>query len=475
LTRSKNKRKIGIKQKTFLYFALFGILVLALLWTSQIFLLDDFYYMLLGRSLEKNADKISSSLFSEIQSVCDTIASEDGICISVYNSAGTRIAYSDTQYNCLLHHVDASAINGFYSSALESGGENLSRVTLHSSISQSSGNAPERAVYTRLGRTSDGIRVIIMLDSAVAPVGGVIDTLTVQLCFITAIALFLALIIAAVIANKISSPIEKINESAKELAKGNYSAEFDGGELKEISELADTLNYASLELSKLDRLQKELIANISHDLRTPLTMIIGYSEMIKDLPGENTPENIDVIIKESKRLSLLVNDLIEISKYQSKAVELKPEIISINSLVSETVDRFSKLTEHDGYKIKLSLEQDANVSADKNHLLQVLYNLLQNAINYCGDDKTVEVNVKNTGKNVRVEIIDHGAGIPQDKLPYIWDRYYKIDSVHRRGVGGSGIGLSIVKQILEMHHASYGVQSDEGMGSCFYFELPCEK
>lgn len=475
MTHSKNKSKKKIQRKIFTFFALFGIVVLSLLWLSQIILLDDFYYMLLNRTLAKTADSISASNATDIQAISDNLASKHGLCISVYNINGARIATSDTQYNCFLHHVDTNTINGFYISALKNNGKNSVRITLQNPSADTTENSPERVIFTKLSSSADGMEIIIIIDAAVAPVGGVINALTVQLCIVTVIVLIAAIVIAAVMAKHISAPIEKINESAKLLAKGDYSAEFDGGELKEISELADTLNYASQELSQLDKLQKKLIANISHDLRTPLTMIIGYSEMIRDIPGENTQENVDVIIDESKRLSLLVNDLIELSKYQSNAIKPTFDNIDLDQTVRETVERFSKLTEHNGYKIIYSSDGEATVAADKKQLLQVIYNLIQNAINYCGDDKTVELKLKVTGDSALLEIIDHGNGIPADKLPYIWDRYYKIDSVHYRGIGGSGIGLSIVKEILELHNAKYGVKSSEGNGSCFYFELPIVK
>ena len=238
-----------------------------------------------------------------------------------------------------------------------------------------------------------------------------------------------------------------------------------------------TLNYAAKELSKNDNLQKELIANISHDLRTPLTMIKGYSEMMRDIPEENTPENIQAIIDEAERLSGLVNDLLDLSRVESGTKEFSTVPFDLTDAVTEVVNRYEKMNSAKGYNIEFEYQGEAMVKADKSMILQVIYNLTNNAINYCGDDLYVgirqEILTDKNGRRVaRISVIDHGEGIDPDKLPLIWDRYYKVDSAHRRAVVGTGLGLSIVKKILTRHNASYGVESKPGEGSTFWFELP---
>jgi signal transduction histidine kinase len=133
--------------------------------------------------------------------------------------------------------------------------------------------------------------------------------------------------------------------------------------------------------------------------------------------------------------------------------------------------RYEKLTEHDEYKITFEYDENAVVNADSTMILQVVYNLINNAINYTGDDKIVRI-VQNVNNGVvRISVADTGSGIEQDAIPYIWDRYYKVDKVHKRAVVGTGLGLSIVKGILESHRARYGVNSTVGVGSTFWFEL----
>jgi signal transduction histidine kinase len=262
-----------------------------------------------------------------------------------------------------------------------------------------------------------------------------------------------------------------MNESAKKLALGNYDADFSGNGYREINELADTLNYASRELAKTDRLQKELISNISHDLRTPLTMIKGYSEMMRDIPDENTPENVQIIIDETSRLSDLVNDMLDLSKIQAGTRKPDRQIFSLTATVRDTMQRYERLMMQENYKIEFVAREEAEVCADRGMILQVIYNLINNAINYTGEDKRVSVRQERVGDRVRISVTDTGTGIAKEEIPMIWDRYYKVDKVHKRAKIGTGLGLSIVKGILESHGAAYGVESKVGEGSNFWFEL----
>lgn len=149
--------------------------------------------------------------------------------------------------------------------------------------------------------------------------------------------ILLSLLIAFIISKRVSKSIIRVNDSAKELAKGNFDVEFDGKDYREITELSDTLNYTAKELSKSDVLQKELLANVSHDLRTPPTMITAYSEVMRDLPGENTPENVQVIIDETKRLTFLVNDLLDMSKIKAGVTTLETKEYDLSESINAAI------------------------------------------------------------------------------------------------------------------------------------------
>ena len=256
------------------------------------------------------------------------------------------------------------------------------------------------------------------------------------------------------------------------MANGDYDVHFAGHDFLEISELSNTLNYAAVELSKVEALRRELIANISHDLRTPLTMITGYAEVMRDLPGENSPENIQIIIDEAGRLNDLVNDLLDLSRLEAGVITLEKERFNLTESIRDILTRYDKLAD---YRFPFSYQEEAWVEGDKLKLSQVVYNLVNNAVNYAGEDKTVSLRQELREGRVRVSVTDTGEGIPADKLRDIWERYYKVDREHRRAQVGTGLGLSIVKNVLDLHGGTYGVVSELGKGSTFWFELPREE
>ena len=329
----------------------------------------------------------------------------------------------------------------------------------------------ETLAFVKVVDSSSGERLVIV-ESEITPVSSVVDTLRYQLIIMTAVLVVLSVIMAIFVANMIAKPISDTNEKAKALADRNYDLRFSGGRYREITELNDTLSYAAAELKKVDNLQKELIANISHDLRTPLTMIIGYGEIMRDLPGEVTPENIQIIIDEATRLNSLVSDLLDISRLQSGTADIKKAPFSLTNCILSIFARYTKLIESDGLNIVFEHDREVFVNGDELRMTQVLYNLINNAINYIGEDKTVLVRQTVADGRVKIEVIDHGDGIPQEKLEYIWDRYYRVDKEHKRAVIGTGLGLSIVKNILIAHDADFGVASKLGEGSDFYFSMP---
>lgn len=330
----------------------------------------------------------------------------------------------------------------------------------------------QEMLLAKLITRADGKEILMLLDSVITPMGTTVKTLNVQLIFQSIIILAVAAIAATLLAKRISDPITNINSSAKKLAAGNYDTEFEGNGYLEVSQLADTLNYTAKELKESDKLKRELISNTSHDLRTPLTMIIGYAEVMRDLPGENTPENVQVIIDEATRLTNLVNDMLDLSKIQSGNAELEISEFNITSSTERIIERIHKLTEKDSFKFIFEADSSVFVKADETKITQVIYNFLTNAVNYSEENKTITIRQKVIGNTVRIEVSDNGKGIPKEHLPNIWDRYYKIDRTHKRSSVGSGIGLSIVKSILELHNSKYGVSTDSETGSTFWFELP---
>ena len=291
--------------------------------------------------------------------------------------------------------------------------------------------------------------------------------------FLTVGAILLATILVGfTMARSISEPIIETNKAARELSRSRYTRPSYNGGYREIAELNDTLVRAAEDLGRVEDLQRELIANISHDLRTPLTMIGGYAEAMRDIPEEVTAENMQIIIDETNRLTTMVNEVLDFSSLRTGNLELARTDFNLTELIREICNRVSKMTAVDGYTVVFEETEDRTVTGDSGRISQVIYNLLGNALTYTGEDKTVRVKQESVGSYVQVTVSDSGEGIAPDELPYIWDRYYRSRENHRRAVIGSGLGLNICRGILEKHGAPYGVKSEPGQGTAFWFRLP---
>ncbi len=493
-TKTKRRCSVNLRLLLFSSIALFVVFSLVSVWLVQMKLVGFFFRMAKYNDMERVADVIEINLEDEsLDTIVYQYAVDYGVCVRLMRIDGT-VAYEqlsvDVVEDCILHHITDEYVSRLYYGAKGSDDkeyyEQRTRAELYNEglyypqfsfspdkIDSSDKNMQtESAMYVRLINDKKGNTYAVMLDVEMTPMSAISAMLSRQFLLIVFALLLGALALAIILSKLISAPIERMNRSAKQLAQGNYDVDFSGSGFVETQELADTLNYAAGELSKTDRLQKELIANISHDLRTPLTMITGYSEVMRDIPGENTPENVQVIIDEANRLSELVSALLDLSKLQAGASSPEVSCFDLTAAVKDAMGRYAKLTERHGYRIEFYSDCAAPVLADRSMILQVLYNLLNNAINYIGEDKLVVVTQTVTGGRVRISVADHGVGIEADQLPYIWERYYKVDKVHRRATAGTGIGLSIVKGVLEAHGAAYGVDSTPGEGSSFWFELP---
>lgn len=488
-------------------FLVFSLLMLILLWLFQTVLLESFYKAIKTKNITTCAHSIQLNIENEnLDYLLETIGDQNDMCIYLgtpdkngkFNDADSTFIDS----TCEIHSITNEVLNDYYASAIENDGTIISVVesTEDNNIyfdnkdnnSKDNDDAKDNEdsdinfigvepvfekddsqslVYVSVFTDSEDTEYMMLLYSIVTPVNSTVQTLKYQMKIISIAFLILSIIITVVAARLIANPIKNINKSAKELAEGNYDVVFNGSGYKEVEQLSETLNYAAYELSQVDQMRKDLIANVSHDLRTPLTLITGYGEAMRDIPGENTPDNIQIIIDEATRLSNLVGDLIDISKIEAGTMKLEATAFCITDSIKEMFGRYNKLKEQDNYTFEFEHDCDVYVYADQLKISQVIYNLVNNAVNYCGENKNILVRQICYDARVRIEVIDRGPGIPPDKLQSIWDRYYKVDKSHQSAKIGTGLGLSIVKSVLKLHKAQFGVFSTVGKGSTFWFEL----
>ena len=313
----------------------------------------------------------------------------------------------------------------------------------------------------------------LFINSPLEPVESVVNFFMGQFFYIALFVLIISLFVSLMMANRISRPIEKIKNSANKLAEGDYDVDFEVKSFEEINELSVALNDATDKLSKIDELRKDLIANISHDIKTPLTMIKAYSEMIRDISGNNEEkrnQHLSVIMKEVDYLTRLVNDMAELSKMQAGYIQLTRQNFDMLDVINDAIAIHGAMLSEHHIDLRTKLTSSI-VWADEIKMKQVVSNFISNAIKYSDDGSIIEIIMQDSEDKLRVEIKDHGHGIKEEDLPYIWDRYFKIDKKFSRNIKSTGLGLAIVRAILENHGAKYGVNSKVGEGSTFYFEL----
>ncbi len=454
----KIKKKSSIQAKALAYLLTFNVVIIVILWICQIFIIDVFYE-------RKQIDNMNS-IVKQIQSAdiytLQDIAYQNDVCIAITDSTNVIATFNTSMKGCGLASGNSKVkelMISFITSDVDFQdykfvNEDKQVEALLYGVKLDNGYS---FIYSNLEDISDF--TIIMKR---------------QIMYVCFVGIIVAIITSVFLSNKLTKPIMEITKKAKKLGSGDPDVEFDESGIKEIDELALTLSQAQKEIAKTDELRRDLMANVSHDLKTPLTMIKAYAEMIRDISYKSPDkmnEHLAIIVDEVDRLTVLVNDILDLSRMQSNADTLNLEKFDLAVEIKSIIKKYDIMKETEQYKINVIMPDEIMIMADKKKINQVIYNLVNNAINYTGDDKTVTLRVTKAKKYYLVEVIDTGKGIKEEEMPYIWNKYYKNDKNHKRNVVSTGLGLSIVKQILELHGYEYGVNSVLKKGSTFYFKI----
>ncbi len=462
----------SIKFQVWLKFEIVAAVMLVFIYTFLILLFPVFYEWMKVNEIGRSLATIRSGWYqSNIVQIIDDAVLDNKLYVEIYspyspmpvyrsNNMGGGLSITNISKSAYISEIHTAENGIIYREFIDEREDN--KVMMAGS-------------YLGSADTPDGY---IFICSYLQPLGSTMKIFHRQFLFVAVTVGVVTTLISILLAVRISNPIIRMNKAAKELPQGRYNNTVEEMDYAEIKQLSQTLDSASKEIAKSDDLRRELTANISHDLRTPLTMIKAYAEMIRDLSGDNPEKrerHLKIIIDETDRLSSLVNDILDLSKLEAGVAEIDRQLFNFGERLSGVVQRFDILRE-DGIVIELHAGANIPIEADPLKLEQVVYNLINNAVTYVGEDNTVIVRLYRTsGGKVRFEVTDHGDGIPPENLPYIWDRYYKASErgkTHKRARMGSGIGLSIVKNILEQHGFDYGADSVVGEGSTFWFEAP---
>ena len=462
----KNSKHLILK--IFFYLIIFSLLILFFLWLLQILLLNNYYEYYKINELNSTINLLKNNYKKEnFESVLDDVAFNTDFCVEITSLDGSY--YSNIQNNkgC----IDTVGNQKLFKEkqAFMQSNDNSFKLKIVN---------PRFNNQTLLYGTKLDDNQYLFINTSLEPIDTTIDVLKNQFIIVSIIVIILGAIAAYFISKSLSKPITKLTKSAKELSNGNYNIKFDvESDILEIKELGNTLDYAKNEMKKTDETRREILSNVSHDLKTPLTMIKAYAEMERDLDisKEKHDNNMNIIIEEVDRLNILVNDILNLSKLESNMDTLNIEKLNLTDLINTILNRFKIFSYTKNYEFIFNYDKPLYIEADKQKLEQVIYNLIGNAINYTGKDQKVYINIIENKKNIRVEIKDTGKGIKKEDINKVWDKYYKSDKKYKRNTIGTGIGLSIVKNIFILHHFKYGIDSIENKGSTFWFEIPITK
>ncbi|MBR6102003.1 MAG: HAMP domain-containing histidine kinase [Ruminococcus sp.] len=464
-----------------MYFMIFTVLILVLLWVFQYFFLAGYYRSARIRSVSNTAETLINAYNTgDADFELMRAAFDNSLCIVITDSGGKMLKGENNLGSFSRLLMDAQNDHGYYvlhklsAELADEGKDQLTKIEKNEYFKS------EEIIFCRsFVPEGEEETCYIYIEASVEPIDSTVGIIREQLIYITIILFELAFIITMFISKRLSNPIVNITDTAKKFAGGDFSVEFGqtGKSYQEITELSEVLDKAKDEIGKVNKLRADLIANISHDLRTPLTMVKAYAEMIRDFSGdipEKRNEHVGIIIDEADRLSNLVSNILELSKLESGNLELNCTEFSLHDKIRDILTRYTLLIEQNGYDIAFESDEDRIIRADADKLDQVLYNFINNAINYSGENKVIRVRQLNREDCTRIEVTDNGKGISKELLPKVFDRYYRGDKV-QRDVVGTGLGLSICKEILKKHGFAFGVLSEEGKGSTFWFEIPFEK
>ncbi len=477
----KKRKSFGVK--LWLWFLLFSGAIFTVLWLLQTVFLQNFYNGMAIRNVERAVNEMTAHASdSNFYDVIDEIAVSNSLLVFVTDADG-NVLYSADEYQRLYGdtmHTDDESDNPYHSDDVmnwEKGAlRNLpySYQTLEKKLDETESDrigfvTDDDGAYVTGVRLGNGRTLSVSLP--LGTVGGTVGILRMQLVWVSVLSLVLCFCLAWIISKRFGKPIKQISHSAKQIAEGNFRPEFPNGFCAELDELSDSLVETAQSLEKAKNAQREFLANVSHDLRTPLTMIKGYAEMVKEISWrdeEKREKDLDIIMRESDRLTAMVNEILEFSAMQADGSVKEYKEIDLSFAVRDVIKQFAPFCEQNGYVMETEIADGVTARANEAEIKRVIYNFIDNAVNHTDNSKKIKVSLTMTDGSARFAVTDYGKGIADEKVPFIWDRYYTSRNRKNKTVV-SGLGLSIAKEILTAHKAIFGV--DNRLTCTFWFEL----
>lgn len=452
------------------------IIILIIIWFFQIFFLNNFYIKertdILVNESKKIADlfnesqafnKVNQDIINEIDSFSSSY-NANIIIVNLkskilYASDNSRFFIENKNYFLNIKDITRSLVQG-------------KPVIKHRQVPRLN------STYITVGMpllNNGRVVGIAFLNTPVQPIKEAITILRRQLTIITIISILVGTVLALLLAKIFTKPVLKINDTAKKIARGNFDAKVVIDSKDEIGILGNTINNLSTQLGQIEKFRREFIANTTHELKTPITLIKAYGELVKedsstDIDSRN--EYLKIIIDESERLNEMVEDILCLSKMEAGYYKPKLTKFNIVDTIKEVLNKLTRFAAEKNINLDFQYNHDiVLITADDDKIQHVLLNLINNAIIHSHSNEKILINMKDTNDSTLIEVIDYGVGIPKEDLPHIWDRFYKVDKSRKRTSTGTGLGMAIVKNILNSHEFKYGIKSEINKGTNVWFKI----
>lgn len=460
-------KKLSLRVKLSMAFMLFALVLFVFIIVFANFIMEKQFEAYTVSKLERNIQDTVALIESRFESpkVWNASAIEDigvnalsgGLMLRVTSADGAEI-WDAWEHN-----------NGFCSEMLQQIAQNM-----ESYDSSFQGAYKEETYKIKIGGATAGKLVVgyygpyFYSDTDIQFIKGLNEFLLIA----AGVSLLICLLMGTFIAKRLTHPIASVIDAAGRIAKGDLSSRItEQSTTREIAELTDSVNSMAQELGDQELLRKRLTADVAHELRTPLATLQSHMEAMIDGVWEPEPKRLMSCHEEILRLSKLVGELETLSRYESESMALNKEKFELSELFRRIIMNFESEFKSKGIALEL-ISSEVWMEADKDKISQVLVNLISNALKYTAEGGKVRIEISETSDEVCFSVSDTGIGIPENDLPYIFERFYRTDESRSRATGGSGIGLTITKSIIGAHGGSIAVKSKANQGSTFTVFLP---
>lgn len=453
------------KQSLWAHYGLSAVIVLLTLLIVAWYATDrfhEFFINHLQNTLESRAITVNQAIKnSGINKACLVLQlSDPELRVTIINKKGVVLCDSEAEAASMENHANRPEIKQALSG--QRGSSTRFSATLKTSM-----------LYLAIPQVKEKKMVgVIRTAIPLISIDSLLDELYQQFMILFLVLLGIIIVVIINIYHKVSQPLAEIVDKANHYSKGDFNSSLPEYDIKEIAELGVALNRMALQLDRLENLRQDFVANVSHELKTPIATIKGYVETLLDgakHDQDDLERFLNIVLKQNDRLAAIVDDLLTLSRLESAPVT---QILALNEtdacqLLQSSAENCQSRAEEKKITIDIKCNNNIFVQADHSLMTQALVNLIDNAIKYSDENKTITLLVEKTNHQVRLSVSDEGPGIPEEHIPRLFERFYRVDKSRSRRIGGTGLGLAIVKHIVHIHGGEVVVQNNNGPGCRF--------